>query len=373
MDMGHPYKSAPDRAFWKRAVSDGWRLDEVPDSGDVLLRHSDGIASAGSCFAANIVPYLEKAGLIYLKKQRIVPPLGQLNNDNFSYSKFSAEYGNIYTVRQALQLVRRARGEFSPIEDRWRIEGLIIDPFRPGLRFPATSDEEFDLLMAQYLENVRSVLCDADVFIFTLGLTEAWLSKSDGAVFPACPGTIRGKFDPNLHEFHNFTFDEVRADLFEFIRLVRMLNAGMRFILTVSPVPLVATMTKTHVLTASIYSKSVLRVASAEAATNIPNVAYFPAYEIVTGPQAPFDYFEADRREPSRAAIEAVMQAFLSRCEVRDANIAMPVSALVESLPTPRHGVGGEDVPTALRGFSDQPHLSKVLAQVECEEAACGM
>ena len=194
-------------------------------------------------------------------------------------------------------------------------DGLVIDLFRPGLKYPASSECEFELLTAQHLHNVLEVFRRAQVFVFTLGLTEGWLSTIDNAVFPVCPGTIWGEFDPDRHAFHNFTLAEVSSDLDEFIALAREINPSLRFVLTVSPVPLVATATGDHVLTATIYSKSVLRVAAAEAVRRHADVAYFPAYEIVTGPQAPHDYFEGNRREPSTKAIRQVMGAFLAHCE----------------------------------------------------------
>ena len=123
------------------------------------------------------------------------------------------------------------------------------------------------------------------VLVFTLGLTEAWMSRADGAVFSACPGTVAGDFDANRHAFHNMSALEVASDLSEFIREVRKLNGLLRIILTGSPVPLVATATGEHVLPATIYSKSVLRVAAEEVVRANEDVAYFPAYEIVTGPQ----------------------------------------------------------------------------------------
>jgi hypothetical protein len=81
-------------------------------------------------------------------------------------------------------------------------------------------------------------------------------------------------------------------------------------ILTVSPVPLVATATDQHVLVATTYSKSVLRVAADKAERNFKNVIYFPAYEIVTGPHASSRYFEADRRNVTTEAVDHVMRVF---------------------------------------------------------------
>jgi len=163
-----------------------------------------------------------------------------------------------------LQLLQRCLGQFHPSEDRWQSPNGVIDPFRPGLRYPAASNREFDLLTAQHIERTLTGLRQANVFVFTLGLTEAWISTIDGAVFPACPGTVAGSFDPQRHAFKNFSVAEVVADLETFISLLRSINPEVRIILTVSPVPLVATATGRHVLAATLYSKSVLRAAAGE-------------------------------------------------------------------------------------------------------------
>jgi hypothetical protein len=355
----HPYKSFPRRAFWKRAVSDGWDVESVANERRLILS-DEIVASAGSCFALNIVPYIEQAGFRYFRIVGNETAFGKLTEDNFGYSKFSAGYGNIYTVRQAAQLVKRALGRFKPVEDRWVLGGdLVVDPFRPGLKYPATSEREFELLTKQHLREVIEVFRSAHVFVFTMGLTEAWISTTDGAVFPACPGTIRGEFDPARHAFHNFTLAEVSSDLDEFIRLAREINPLLRFVLTVSPVPLVATATGDHVLSATIYSKSVLRVAAAEAVNCHDNVSYFPAYEIVTGPQAPYDFFETDRREPSAKAIRDVMRAFIARCETK----YQPEDEGPRRVQKNRLSVLE----------SNSQELSRVLAEADCEEVAAGV
>jgi GSCFA family len=363
--MEHPYKSAPARAFWKKAVSEGWNAADLM-ANETLLRGGDRVASAGSCFAANIVPFIEKAGFEYVRTEQLPSVFGNLAADNFSYGKFSAAYGNIYTVRQAVQLLLRALGRFSPREDRWIVgNDLIIDPFRPGLRYPASSLAEFDVLTAEHLGRVCAVFSQADVFVFTLGLTEAWVSRLDGAVFPACPGTVAGIFDPQRHAFYNFSATEVSRDLDEFIMLARELNPRLRLILTVSPVPLVATAADEHVLVATTYSKSVLRVAAGEAARRHSDVVYFPAYEIVTGPQAPHNFFNPDRREPSKAAIATVMRAFLSHCETA------PLAASARPAANPATALTASAAPTLPSATTVA--LSAIVAAAECEEATAGL
>jgi len=357
--MDHPYKSAADRAFWKRAFLTGW--ESTLAVGAPLIRRGERVASAGSCFAANIVPYLEAAGFEYVRRDRPPAVFADVIDDHFNYSRFSAAYGNIYTPRQASQMLKRALGRFKPIEDRWIVTAdRIVDPFRPGLKYPAACEREFDLLTAHHLTEILAAVRAADVFVFTLGLTEAWVSSADGAVFPACPGTVAGRFDPDRHVFKNFSAAEIMQDLTELIDLLREVRPGLRVVLTVSPVPLVATATGEHVLVANIYSKSVLRVAAGEVSRSRPDVSYFPAYEIVTGPQAPYDFFEADRREPSRLAIDAVMRAFLSRCEGAPDQVQAGAVQLT---------------PATADAWNDDAarQLSKLVSEAQCEEAAAGL
>jgi hypothetical protein len=314
-----------------------------------LIRRGDKVVSAGSCFASNLVPYLEKSGLNYFRTEAVHPAFAHAAGDNFGYSKFSAAYGNIYTVRQLLQLLRRALDQFQPVENHWDQDGDIVDPFRPGLRYRARTTAEFTALTKQHLARTKLAFTTADVFVLTLGLTEAWISSSDGAVFPACPGTIAGQFDPDRHVFHNFTASEVSSDLDSFITELRAINNSCRFIITVSPVPLIATAGTDHVLCASTYSKAVLRVAAQEAVVRHADVTYFPAYEIVTGPQAPDSYFAPDRRNVTDEAVESVMSTLLSHCETGSKQAA----------PAPRATQSGSVVAGA---------LSNLISEAECEE-----
>lgn len=343
--MKSPYSIAPKKAFWSKAISNEWNPASLCE--EPLVSKNDRIMSAGSCFASNIVPYIEKAGIQYVRAE-VRPPIFNVPPEAMGYDKFSAAYGNIYTARQMLQLLKRALGLFAPKEEFWVVDGKYIDPYRPGLNYKARSEKEFKILIKQHLECIMKALRNATVFVFTFGLTEAWISKIDGAVFPVCPGTISGTFDPEKHEFKNFTSSEIKDDMLEFIDLARTINPSLRFILTVSPVPLVATATNKHVLLATIYSKSALRVAAEETVMARNDIAYFPAYEIITGPQAPYEFFSSDRRNVEKEAIETVMSVFL-------------------------HGVEGD----GSKADTAQPDmqlklqaLSQNLAEVECEEAA---
>ena len=123
-----PYGFAPDRSFWSRGVARRFEPAALMAAPAKLLRRGDRVMSAGSCFAANIVPYLEKSGFHYVRTETR-HPLVHVPAENFGYDNFSASYGNLYTARQLLQLLYRALNLWQPKEDAWEIDGEFIDPF----------------------------------------------------------------------------------------------------------------------------------------------------------------------------------------------------------------------------------------------------
>jgi hypothetical protein len=113
-----------------------------------------------------------------------------------------------------------------------------------------------------------------------------------------------------FYEFNNFSAAETAADLTAFLGKLRQVNPGVRVMLTVSPVPLVATYEPRHVLAATTYSKAALRVAAEEVVRAEPGVCYFPSYEIITGPQARGRFFAGDLRSVTDEGVSRVMAVF---------------------------------------------------------------
>ena len=50
-----------------------------------------------------------------------------------NYGVFSARYGNVYTVKQAVQLIERAFGE-ATYDEVWELGDRFVDPFRPQIQ-----------------------------------------------------------------------------------------------------------------------------------------------------------------------------------------------------------------------------------------------
>ncbi|MGB8840294.1 MAG: GSCFA domain-containing protein [Aliidongia sp.] len=310
--MTHPYRDAPPHRRWRTAMVEP-PLEAIDPMVEAPWRIGAGdvIATAGSCFAQHLVRRLRAAGLRHLDTEPAHPTLSAETAAAFGYGLFSARYGSIYTARQLLQLFRRAYGRFTPLDDVWIDEqGRCFDPFRPTIQ-PAgfATSREFELDRQRHLAAIRALFEQIDVFVFTLGLTECWSDRADGAVYPLCPGVAAGHFDAGRHVLLNLGVQDNIADLDAFLAELRAVNPKVRLVLTVSPVPLAATAEPRHVWTATTLSKAVLRVAAEEIARR-PGVVYFPAYEVVTAPAARGAYFADDLRSVTPAGVDHVMRLF---------------------------------------------------------------
>lgn len=314
INFKHPYQTFPDWQFWNRSIA-GVPLDAVDPvvTSSFQIRPEDRVATAGSCFAQHIARYLSNAGFNYFVAEPGHPTIPLQLQREFGFGVFSARFGNIYTTRQLLQMLLRAYGEFKPDDDVWiSPDGRHFDPFRPTINpegYPTL--REFREDRRQHFAAIRRMFEQLDVFVFTLGLTECWASLSDGAVYPVCPGTAAGTFSPERHAFLNLTVDDVARDLNLFIEHLMNINPRARMILTVSPVPLVATAEAQHVLVATTLSKSVLRVAADMITRKYAHIDYFPSFELITGAFNRGQYFAEDLRSVTESGVAHVMRLFL--------------------------------------------------------------
>lgn len=312
--MSNPYKRLPDHQFWRRAVAavEPFLMDPVTGT-HARIGPEQRVATAGSCFAQHIARRLAVEGFNYFVTEA-GEHLDPAQRSQSGYGVFSARFGNIYTARQLLQLFQEAFGQRPPSRLAWRrSDGRWVDALRPQIE-PGGYDDEAAVQAerSRHLEAVRRMFSECDVFVFTLGLTEAWRSTVDGTVFPLAPGVAAGGFDPAQHEFVNFTAAEVSSDLATFLDGFKALNPRARVVLTVSPVPLIATYEPRHVLVSNTVSKAILRVAADETCRRLDWVDYFPSYEIITGNFNDSAYYERDYRSVNALGVDHAMRCFLA-------------------------------------------------------------
>jgi hypothetical protein len=309
-----PYLDLPDSSRWDRTMVGRPSLEINPHTSSPLkISPATRVGSGGSCFAQNITTALQNRGYNYFITEAAPPFLSNDDAIKNNYGIFSARYGNLYTPLQWLQLIQRSVDSFTPSDQFWSDgNGRFFDLLRPRIKSQGFSSQlEMEADARQHLRAVKSLFEEVDVFVFTLGLTEGWQSTVDGTIYPTCPGCgSAGDFDTSRYVFRNFSVAETTDHLSQAIKLLVLLNPAINIILTVSPVPLIATMEQRHVLQATTYSKSVLRVAAEQTALAFDNVHYFASFEIITGTGSAQAYFAEDRRSVTQDGIEHVMKCF---------------------------------------------------------------
>lgn len=236
------------------------------------------ITAFGSCFAANITHFLGERGYAIC---------GQGLDLNAHIIRFGEGIVNTFAIRQQFEWALTGR-EFP--QSLWISEGKEI----------ARKD-------AEVRETTREIIQGTDVFIITLGLAEIWYDRPSGEAFwRAVPASL---FDPERHGFRVSTVAENFDNLVATLDLIRAARPNAAVVLTLSPIPLMATFRPVSCLTANAVSKATLRVALDQVmAQGRDNVFYFPSYEMVTG--ACFDPFEEDNRHPRAEVIAAIMACF---------------------------------------------------------------
>jgi hypothetical protein len=256
-----------------------------------LLDESRTVVTLGSCFARELRMFLSASGV---KAERFWIPSG-LNNtfailDFFSWCVSGQETGRGY---------RYARGA----------DGTISDWTAPAER-------------QAYLD----AFSRAGAFVFTIGLAEVWQDRESGAVF--WRGVPKEIFDAGRHVFRLTTVEENARNLQEIVTLIRQMNAEAPIVLTLSPVPLLATFREISCLTADCVSKSVLRVAIDQVMTErIQGLYYWPSFEIVkwVGATLPWSAYGegGSARDVNRAVVAAIIDTFVEAYYTPEAQRAM--------------------------------------------------
>ena len=307
----NPYSQLEDRAFWRRAVADAGILglsDLWRCKFDLPARPS--FATYGSCFAQHISRAVQARGLPWVDAEPAPAGTPEHVARAFNYGVFSARTANIYTTPQFQEWVRLA-SDPACVEgvELWEEGGRYRDCLRPLIEPEGFSSiAEARQMLATTARAVRMSVETADVVVFTLGLTEGWEHRETGQIYALCPGTQAGRFDPDVHVFRNYDYPASRAALEAALDGVWRMNPSARVLLTVSPVPLVATASGDHVLSAVGHAKAILRAVAGDLSHASDKVDYFPSYELIAGAPSRAMFFAPDLRSVAAEGVALVME-----------------------------------------------------------------
>lgn len=308
-----PYSAQPPSAFWRTAVAEAgvWGYDGLFRSKWTLPANA-AFATYGSCFAQHISRALQANGNPWVNAEPAPASASPALAARFGYGVYSARTANIYTGKMLALWVALARDpSLCDTIELWESDGRFRDSLRPGLEPDgfASRAECLEMLAVTARAFARSVR-EAQVFVFTMGLTEGFESAQTGQPYALCPGTLAGTYDAKQHSFVTYRYPAILTSMKSAIRGLRALNPKIKVLLTVSPVPLTATATAAHVLLATQYSKSVLRAVAGDLSDMAGDIDYFPSYELIAAPPTRAQFFAPNMRSVAPEGVALVMEHF---------------------------------------------------------------
>ena len=296
--LGVPYKDGKLSSFWSTGVRVPLQKNIRFDIDSILkiIDKDSIICAAGSCFAQHIGKNLIKRKYNFLTSE-----FNENRTESFGF-------GNIYTTKQMLHWLEFCTGkkEWSDQTYFENKKNQIFDYLTPHL-LPVHNKKDLFKRRKNIGRELKSYINKANIFIFTCGLTEQW-ETTKGEALAMAPGTTFGVFSPSKHCFSNLKVSEILKNLNDIEKIILTLNPKMKFLYTVSPIPLTATAEKEHVLVATSFSKAKLRAAVGEHVRGSERSFYFPAYELITHNTISDWRFEKNLRNISNIGVDFVMQ-----------------------------------------------------------------
>ena len=268
---------------------------------------NDKFYAIGSCFARGIEQALTGRGVTVESMAEEFAKLQPVNKEVTGLG-FTNKY-NTFSILNELSWALDPKAAF-PVDSIFQVtESTWFDPHcTPTLELAGFSET---LDRRALMQTVAKRVAHCRGLIITLGLVEVWLDCKTGVYTNSTPIRSVLKPEPNRYEFHITSFVE-NWDSLESIHalLTRYGHPDLRIVITVSPVPLLATFSKMDVVVANTYGKSLLRAVAQEWAAVHHNVDYFPSYEIVQNSNREA-VWETDLRHVTGGAVQHIMDLFV--------------------------------------------------------------
>jgi hypothetical protein len=271
------------------------------------LKREDKLFAIGSCFARGVEWALADKKMEVLSRATEFDSFATRNNElNLG---FINKY-NTFSIYNELRWALDPAAEF-PCESLVDIgDGIFCDPHtNPALQLV---DLEETLRRRSIIKLVTQRIVQCRVVIITLGLVEVWRDKIANIFVNTTPFPNALSRYPDRYEFHITNFTQNLANLEHIHSLLGQFgHPDVHIVVTVSPVPLMATFSTEDIVLANTYSKSLLRTVAQEWAAAHENVHYFPSYEIVQNSERAITWGE-DLRHVQGKVVQHIMNLFLA-------------------------------------------------------------
>lgn len=126
------------------------------------------------------------------------------------------------------------------------------------------------------------VLANSGVFILTLGVAGAFFDRATGAFVLPRPSALNSRVLAERYRFRTTTVQENIDNVLYLIAFVRRVAPAIKIVVTVSPVPMLASFEFESAVQADCLSKSTMRLVAHEVVNNsgLENTLYWPSFEI---------------------------------------------------------------------------------------------
>jgi hypothetical protein len=275
------------------------------------VRRNEKVFAIGSCFARNVeaflTPYFQVPS--YVPVSMVPPDIAAVHSALTANLKIWHRY-NIFSIRNSLTW---ALTQNHPTT-KWRPLRLSdensVDPYAG---FSTILKHHDTVMVRNWVDATIAEVRTCRLVILTLGLSEVWLDCESGLVMNCAPLLEMWQAFPNRFSFHVASCRETLEELNHVYEILsRYCPADFQIVVTVSPVPLLATFRKMDVVVANSASKAILRAAVDQWADEHENVHYFPSYEMVLNSNPKGTWLE-DFRHCTSDTIAQVVQTFLTQ------------------------------------------------------------
>lgn len=236
----------------------------------------------GSCFSDNIGMKIRSAGW-----PSIVNPCGVLYNP--------------VSIAVMFQLAITHRGMRLDIisSSLTMREGRYASWFMGSCAVADTPEECVDKV-AESVDSLEEGIESAEAIILTFGTSDLWLLKGTDRAVGNCHKHPAAEF-----EKRRIGIEETVITWKAIIEAVRLRNPGVKIILTVSPRRYLS-----EGFAENSRQKAVLILACERLCSEMENVFYFPAYEIMNDDLRDYRFYKSDLLHPSEMAVDYIWEKF---------------------------------------------------------------
>jgi hypothetical protein len=245
-------------------------------SPDLKILNNSKIFTFGSCFARNV-------GRVLKDKYFNV-------NDFFIGEEVNTTFSNLNIIKYIL---------FNNLENH--------------------KDYYQNLLQHINVDKIRQQFKESEIFIYTAGVASAFFNKKNKSYIPHSPANFKKIINNKDYEHRYSTVDENILNLEETLKLLREECNFKHLFVTISPIPLSASIGNNSAVIADMESKSILRNAvGIFSRSNTLDVTYFPSFEVFRflpcfRNESAFGLDDGSSRHPNYNYISTVIDLFIKK------------------------------------------------------------